>query len=59
MIEAEKSTKGGEEEFQGGIDVKINTQAKPRPKAVFRELTELNFSFNMVEEEEGLIYPVA
>lgn len=57
MIEADKSQKG-EDEFQG-IDVKVNTQAKPKPKAVFKELTELNFSFNMVEEEEGLIYPVA
>lgn len=26
---------------------------------MFRELVELNFSFNMVEDEEGLIYPVA
>jgi hypothetical protein len=25
---------------------------------VFKYLEELNFSFNMVEEEEGLIYPV-
>jgi hypothetical protein len=58
MIEAEKSPKE-EQGFHGGIDVKVNTQAKPKPKAVFRELTELNFSFNMVEEEEGLIYPVA
>ena len=58
MIEADKSQKG-EDEFQGGIDVKVNTQAKPKPKAVFKELTELNFSFNIVEEEEGLIYPVA
>jgi hypothetical protein len=48
MIEADKSQKV-EDEFQGGIDVKVNTQAKPKPKAVFKELTELNFSFNMVE----------
>jgi hypothetical protein len=26
---------------------------------VFKELVELNFSFNMVEDEEGLVYPVA
>jgi hypothetical protein len=26
---------------------------------VFKYLEELNFSFNLVEEEEGLIYPVA
>ena len=58
MIEADKSQKG-EDEFQGGIDVKVNTQVKAKPKAVFKDLTELNFSFNMVEEEEGLIYPVA
>lgn len=28
-------------------------------KAVFKHLEELNFSFNQVEDEEGLIYPVA
>ncbi len=26
---------------------------------MFRYLEELNFSFNMVDEEEGLIYPVS
>ncbi len=35
----------------------MNTQQKAQ--VVFRELIELNFSFNMVEDEEGLIYPVA
>ena len=63
MIEAEKSmeVKEGENEdqFQGGIQVKVNTQTIGQPKAVFKELAELNFSFNMVEDEEGLIYPVA
>jgi hypothetical protein len=28
-------------------------------KAVFKHLEELNFSFNMVEDEEGLVFPVA
>jgi hypothetical protein len=28
-------------------------------RAVFKQLEELNFSFNLVEDEEGLIYPVA
>ena len=30
-----------------------------RARAVFKELVELNFSFNTVDDEEGLIYPVA
>ena len=28
-------------------------------RAVFKQLEEINFSFNLVDEEEGLIYPVA
>jgi len=44
-----------------GIEVKVLHQSSaPRiQRAVFKELEELNFSFNLVEEEEGLFYPVA
>ena len=51
----------GEDKIVPGIEVKVLHQSSaPRiMRAVFKELVELNFSFNLVEDEEGLFYPVA
>jgi hypothetical protein len=39
--------------------VRLDSQLAKRQRAVFTQLEELNFSFNLVDDEAGLIYPVA
>ncbi len=44
------------EQAEGG---QVEVVSTVNQRAVFKHLEEINFSFNQVEEEEGLIYPVA
>jgi hypothetical protein len=53
QAEAEQDPK---EQSEGGQVEVVPTVIQ---RAVFKQLEELNFSFNLVEDEEGLIYPVA